>query len=233
MARVTPRVLTVSVGRPREKAWAHIGRTSIDKRPVTGPVAVHELGIEGDQVSDTRHHGGPDQAVHAYAREDLDFWEGEIGTPIRDGRFGENVTTVGIDLNDLEIGTRLRIGDEVDGVLLEVASVRIPCNDFKGWMGETGFEPRAWVRRFTAAARPGPYLRVLETGTVAAGAPVEVVHRPGHGVTVRDMFVALNTDRSRLPDLLAIDDLVPRVRMKVDQFVRQVAPLLPPPEPVA
>ncbi|HWJ66465.1 MAG TPA: MOSC domain-containing protein [Nocardioides sp.] len=226
-------VRSISVGIPQEKEWAGIGRTSIDKRPVVGPVAVHPLGLAGDQVSDTRHHGGPDQAVYAYAREDLDFWEAELGMPIRDGHFGENLTTAGIDLNTLEVGTRLRIGDEVDGVLLEAVSVRTPCNDFKGWMGETGFEPRAWVRRFTAAARPGPYLRVLETGTVAAGAPVEVVHRPGHGVTVRDMFVALNTDRSRLPDLLAIDDLVPRVRMKVDQFVRQVAPLLPPPEPVA
>lgn len=226
-------VRSISVGIPQEKEWAGIGRTSIDKRPVVGPVAVHPLGLAGDQVSDTRHHGGPDQAVYAYAREDLDFWEAELGMPIRDGHFGENLTTAGIDLNTLEVGTRLRIGDEVDGVLLEAVSVRTPCNDFKGWMGEAGFEPRAWVRRFTAAARPGPYLRVLETGTVVAGAPVEVVHRPGHGVTVRDMFVALNTDRSRLPELLVIDDLVPRVRVKVEQFVRQVAPSLPPPEPVA
>ncbi|KRC46080.1 MULTISPECIES: MOSC domain-containing protein [unclassified Nocardioides] len=230
---MTARVLTISVGSPQDKEWAGIGRTSIDKTAVAGRVRVHELGIEGDQVSDTLHHGGPDQAVYAFAREDLDFWERELGRPIRDGQFGENLTTVGIDLNALEIGTRLRVGDEVDGVLLEVVYVRTPCNDFKGWMGESGYDPRAWVKRFAAAARPGPYLRVLETGTIEAGAPIEVVHRPGHGVSVSDMFVALNTDRSRLPELLVIDGLLPKVRMKAEDFVRQVAASLPSVDPVA
>ena len=88
------------------------------------------LGIEGDQVSDTVHHGGPDQAVYAFAREDLDFWARELGREIRDGQFGENLTTVGIDVNEAEVGERWRIGTAV----FEVASVRIPCNDFKNWM---------------------------------------------------------------------------------------------------
>ncbi|MDQ6527003.1 MOSC domain-containing protein [Nocardioides sp. LHD-245] len=226
-------VRTISVGLPRDREWAGIGRTSIDKRPVRGPVTVHPLGIEGDQVSDTRHHGGPDQAVYAYAREDLDFWEQELGRPIRDGHFGENLTTEGIDVNALEIGTRLRVGVPGVGILVEAVYVRTPCNDFKGWMGESGYDPRAWVKRFTAAARPGPYLRVLETGLIAPGDPVEVVHRPGHGRTIRDMFVALNTDRSRLPDLLVVDGLLPKVRAKAEEFVQRTAGSLPPTEPVA
>ena len=93
--------------------------------------------------------------------------------------------------------------------MLEIASVRTPCNDFKCWMGLSGFDNTAWVKRFAAERRPGPYLRVLATGSIAAGDPIEVVHEPDHGVTVRDMFVALNLDRSRLPELLAIDDLAP------------------------
>lgn len=227
-----PHVITISVGSPRAKEWAGLGRTSIDKRAVLGPVAVHPLGLAGDSVSDTRHHGGADQAVYAYAREDLDFWEAELGRPIRDGQFGENLTTAGLDLNGLEVGTRLHVGDPAEGALLEVAYVRTPCNDFKGWMGESGFDPRAWVRRFTAAARPGPYLRVLKTGTIAAGDPVELVHAPGHGVTVRDMFVALNTDRSRLPELLVIDGLSAKARRKAEEFVQRTASPLPPVEPV-
>jgi MOSC domain-containing protein YiiM len=229
---VIPSVLAVSAGRPQAKEWAALGRTSIDKANLAGPVAVHELGIEGDTVSDTRHHGGPDQAVYAYAREDLDFWERELGRPIRAGQFGENLTTEGIDLNALEVGTRLRVGDEVDGILLEAVHVRTPCNDFKGWMGESGFDPRAWVKRFTAEARPGPYFRVLEPGTITVGAPIDVVHRPGHGVSIRDMFVALNTDRSRLPELLVIEGLVEKVRVKAEEFARRAVPPLPPVEPV-
>ena len=226
-------VRSISVGQPQDRDWAGIGRTSIDKRPVGGPVAVHALGIDGDSVSDTKHHGGPDQAVYAYAREDLDFWETELGTPIRDGQFGENLTTEGIDLNALPIGTRLRIGAPGVGVLLEAVYVRTPCNDFKGWMGESGYDPRAWVKRFTLEARPGPYLRVLETGTIAPGDPIELVHVPVHGKTIRDMFLALNTDRSRLPELLVVEDLLPKVRAKAEEFVQRTAGSLPPAEPVA
>jgi MOSC domain-containing protein YiiM len=210
-----PQLLTVSVGQPKDADWAGIGYTSIDKRPVTGPVKVTELGVAGDQVSDTVHHGGVDQAVYAYAREDLDFWEAELGRPIRDGQFGENLTTEGIDLTHIPVGTRLQIGD----VVLEVASIRTPCNDFKGWMGLNGFDNTAWVRRFMLERRPGPYFRVLETGSIAAGDAIEVLHRPDHGVTVRDMFVALNLDRTRLPELLAIEGLAPRVRRKVEEYL--------------
>ncbi len=226
-------VRSISVGRPQDKAWAGLGFTSIDKQPVTGPVEVHALGIDGDQVSDTKHHGGLDQAVYAFAREDLDFWEAELGLPIRDGQFGENLTTQGIDLNALPVGTRLRIGDPAVGVLLEAVAVRIPCNDFKGWMGESGFDPTAWVRRFTAQGRPGPYLRVLETGTIAPGDPIEIAHLPDHGVSVSDLFIALSTDRARLPELLAIEGLLPKFRAKVDDFVQRSAGSLPKPSGVA
>lgn len=212
-----PSILAVSVGRPQVREWAGIGRTSIDKRNVAGPVAVGELGIDGDQVSDVVHHGGPDQAVYVYAREDLDFWEGELGRPIRNGQFGENLTTEGVDLTTLEVGGRLQVGG-ADGPLLEVAHVRTPCNDFKVWMGEGGYDASAWVKRFTREARPGAYCRVLRVGTLTAGDPVEVVHRPEHGVRVCDMFVALHTDSSRLPELLAIDQLPPKVLRKVEEF---------------
>ena len=208
-------VRSVNVGLPQEAAWAEIGRTSIDKRPVAGPVRVHRLGLGGDQVSDTRHHGGVDQAVYAFAREDLDAWAERLGRDVRDGQFGENLTTQGIDVNEAEVGERWRIGTAV----LEVASIRIPCNEFKGWMGECGYDRTAWVRRFTAVGRPGPYLRVVEEGVLAAGDPVEVVHRPGHGVTVTTMFKALTTDRALLPELLRVDGLVDEAREKAEKYV--------------
>src|SRR6478736_8317082 len=138
-----PSVISVNVGRPRDADWAAIGRTSIDKHRVTGAVHVGVLGLEGDQVSDRRHHGGVDQAVYAFAREDLDAWATELGLDIPDGQFGENLTTLGIDVNEAEIGERWQIGD----VLLEVRSIRTPCNDFKAWMGRNGYDSSAWVRR--------------------------------------------------------------------------------------
>lgn len=217
-ARVTSALLrSVNVGRPRDVGWAGLGYTSIDKRPVAGPVRAHHGGLVGDVVSDTQHHGGPDQAVYAFAREDLDVWARELGREIRDGQFGENLTTEGIDVNEAEVGEQWRIGT----TLLEVAYVRTPCQDFKAWMGESGYDARAWVRRFAAACRPGPYLRVLGEGELCAGDAIEVVHRPGHGVTVSTMFRALNVDHALLPELLRIDGLAARAREKVTRITER------------
>lgn len=208
------RVRSVNVGMPREAAWAGIGRTSISKHPVAGPVRVTWTGPEGDQVSDTRHHGGPDKAVYAFAREDLDRWERALGRPIRDGLFGENLTTTGIDVNEAEVGERWRIGS----VVVEVASVRTPCNDFRSWMGLSGFDNTGWVKRFRADARPGPYLRVVQEGVLQAGDVLEVVHRPGHGVTVSMMFRALMGEPELLPRLLEVDGLVEEARRKAEAY---------------
>ena len=203
-------VVSVNAGMPREFEWAGIGRTSIDKQPVSGVVQVGRLGLEGDQVSDTRHHGGIDQAVYAFAREDLDFWAAELGRDVRNGHFAENLTTVGIDVNDAEVGERWSVGSTV----LEIAMVRIPCNDFKNWQRVNGFDDRAWVKRFAQRGRPGPFLRVIQEGQVQAGDDLVVVHQPGHGVTVSMMFRALTTEPALLPELLKVDNLAGVARRK-------------------
>ena len=182
-------LVSVNVGRPREAAWAMIGRTSIDKVAVPGRVDVRRLGLAGDEVSDTRHHGGADQAVYAFAREDLDRWAEAFGLPVPDGMFGENLTTVGLDVNGAEIGERWRVGDPTgDHAVLEVTMFRTPCQTFKAWLARNGYDDRAWVRRFAEDLRPGAYLRVVVPGTVRVGDPIEVVHRPGTDVTVASWF---------------------------------------------
>jgi MOSC domain-containing protein YiiM len=197
------KVLTVNVGVPRDDPWKSKGATGIDKRPVGGPVRVSapgpkgdgSVGLAGDRVFDIAHHGGTYQAVYAYAREDLDWWQSEFGSPLRNGAFGENLTTVGLGVNDALIGERWRVGPHL---VLEVSCPRIPCGTFQGWLARDG-----WIKRFTAAAMPGAYLRVIEPGPVSAGDPVTVQHRPGHAVTVALTFRALTTEPGLLPSLLA------------------------------
>lgn len=214
-----PRIRSVNVARTRAAAYASIGRSAIDKRPVTGAVHAARLGLEGDEVGDPRHHGGPDKAVYVYAREDLDFWAGELGQEIPDGRFGENLTTEGIDVNAAELGERWQVGDAV----LEVASVRTPCATFRGWQVEGGYDARSWQKRFTLAGRPGPYLRVIGEGPLGVGDDVQVLHRPGHGVTVATLFRAITTEPELLPELLAVDELVPQARASAERWVAEHA----------
>lgn len=196
------RLLSVNIGRPRPNPWKDTTVTGIDKRPVDGPVRVTEpgpkgtgaVGLAGDRVYDIKHHGGTDQAVYAYAREDLDAWAAELDKPLGNGAFGENLTTEAVDVNGALIGERWRIGD----VLLEVSCPRIPCSTFQGWLEQEG-----WIKRFTAVAKPGAYLRVIEPGQLRAGDPVTIEARPGHDVTVAVTFRALTTESSLLPGLLA------------------------------
>ena len=197
------RLLSVNVGKPRDNPWKPVALTGIDKRPVSGPVQVTApgpkgtgaVGLAGDRVYDVKHHGGSDQAVYAYAREDLDEWQTELGVRLRNGVFGENLTTECVAVNDALVGERWRIGDEV---LLEVCCPRIPCGTFQGWLGRSG-----WIRRFTEAARPGAYLRVIAPGPIRAGDPVVIEHRPDHDVTVAVTFRATTVEPELLPRLLA------------------------------
>ena len=210
------RVVSVNVGLPRDETWAgNLKRTAIDRRPVAGPVEMDLLGLAGDEVADTKHHGGTYQAVYAFAQEDGEYWADRLGGPVRPGLFGENLTTAGIDVNAARLGERWRIGT----VLLEVVSVRIPCSVFKNWLDLHGHDARHWQKRFTAVGRPGPYLRVLEPGTLAAGDEVVVEHRPDHDVTVSTMFRALTTERHLLRHLVGLDRIDPEAVRAAERYV--------------
>jgi MOSC domain-containing protein YiiM len=202
-------VVSVNVGMPREVDFetSELSRTAIEKHPVDGPVAITTAGVSGNACANTRFHGDEHMRVYAYSVEDYRWWDTELGSSLRPGDFGEQLTTEGIDLNDALVGETWRIGSAV----LQIAHVRTPCLTFKGWMGHTGHDATAWVRRFALAGRPGPYFRVLEEGTVQAGDPITVLERPDHDVTVSTMLRALLTEPVLLPRLLAVDGLKPWV----------------------
>ena len=144
-------------------------RTGLWKRPAAGRVRVHELGLAGDLVGDLRIHGGRDKAVYAYAYEDTEWWEAELGRDLGPGFFGENLTLRGIDASGALAGERWAVG----AALLEVTEPRTPCWKLAEKAGEPGF-----MKRFLAAGRSGTYLRVVIEGGVAAGDEARVLSRP-------------------------------------------------------
>ena len=173
------RIVSVNVGRPAPVE--HLGRpreTAIRKSPVGARVAVRGVNVEGDDQADRRVHGGPDQAVYAYAREDYAWWETELGCSLAPGTFGENLTTEGVDVSDAHVGERWRIGS----LVLEVTRPRLPCWKLGQRMGDQRF-----VARFADAGRFGAYLRIVAEGDVAQGDVVRI-DRSNAGVdTVRSV----------------------------------------------
>ena len=211
-------ILSVNVAVPERSTAKHVGITGINKQPVSHPVQVRapgpkltglHSGLVGDQIFDVKSHGGDDQAVYAYAREDYDWWQEQLDRELPGGLFGDNLTTTGVDVNGAVIGEQWRIGGEL---VLEPTFGRIPCATFQAKMRE----PR-WVKRFARENRPGAYLRVVSPGAVQAGDPVEVVDRPGHGITIGYAFRAWMNEPELLPELLKVDGLPADLREAVEQ----------------
>ena len=160
------RVVSVNTGRPRPvERLGQLRQTAIRKEPVAERVAVRGVNVEGDEQADRKVHGGPEQAVYAYASEDYAWWERELGQALAPGTFGENLTTDGVDVSDARVGERWRIGQ----LLLEVTRPRLPCWKLGQRMGDQRF-----VARFGDEGRFGAYLRIVEEGDVAAGDVIEV-----------------------------------------------------------
>ena len=175
-------IVSVNVGRKRP--IEHLGRlreTAIRKEPVAERVAVRGVNVEGDDQADRRVHGGPEQAVYAYAREDYEWWERELGRPLEPGTFGENLTTAGLDVTGAQVGERWRIGK----LVLEVTRPRLPCWKLGQHMGDQRF-----VARFGDAGRFGAYLRIVEEGDVAEGDEVTVDRSAAVADTMRSLGFA-------------------------------------------
>src|ERR1051326_9508488 len=111
------RIVSVNLAVPEPNPATGVGLTGITKRPVDHLVTVRapgprttglHSGLVGDQIFDIEHHGGDDQAVYAYAREDYDWWQARLSRRLGNGLFGENLTPEGVDVNGAGIGARWR-----------------------------------------------------------------------------------------------------------------------------
>jgi MOSC domain-containing protein YiiM len=162
--------------------------TAIGKRARSGPVAVHPLGLEGDEQADLSVHGGLSKAVYAYPAQHYAFWQtvrAQAKVSLWDealppGSMGENLTLEGVDESRLWIGDRLVL----PGCVLAVSEPRQPCFKFNAAMG---FNQAAKLMQQSGFC--GTYLAVIEPGSVTAGDAFEL--RPGpREVTIRELFMA-------------------------------------------
>jgi MOSC domain-containing protein YiiM len=152
-------------------------QTGIFKQPVAGPVLVSKNGLPGDFIGDSKHHGGPDQALYLYGGADYEWWVAELGQEIAPGTFGENLTISGLESGPAQIGAILHIGE----VILQVTAPRIPCGTLAGRMKIPNF-----VKQFRFSGRPGLYCRVLQEGLVKAGDQVTLEQYSNPTVTLAE-----------------------------------------------
>jgi MOSC domain-containing protein YiiM len=177
-------VVSVQIGTPRTVGEPHSAdpmtrafTSAIWKQPVTGPIPVGRLGLEGDQVANTKVHGGPDQALLMYAAAHYPLWEAQWGRDgLVPGAFGENLTVSELTEESVCIGDVFDIG----AARLQVSQPRQPCATLA-----RRHQVPDMITLVQRNGRSGWYLRVLREGVLAAGDPIALVDRPHPEWTVR------------------------------------------------
>ncbi len=207
------RLDSIQIGKSEPSAAAVVGTSGINKTDVERAIVSID-GLVGDEVADTKRHGGPGQAVYIYTREDYAYWESELGRSFSGGAFGENLTVSGFSSADLWIGDRFVFPS---GVILEASAARIPCGVF----AERIAEP-AWVERFKRARRPGVYCRVIEGGELEAGTNIDPVPVEGDSILVLETF-DLSYDRSASAERLTAALATPVAERNRDGYVERLS----------
>jgi MOSC domain-containing protein YiiM len=179
-----PRIVAIFVAQP--KALPDEGnevRSAIYKEPVTGPVMVRRLNIDGDAQGDLTVHGGVDKAVYCYPSEHYPLWSDELRRELPYGTFGENLTVAGFSEDSLHLDDVLQVG----GVILQVSQPRFPCFKLGIKMGDQRF-----VQRFQRSGRSGFYCRVLQEGVIEPGVGITLVEQHPKRPTIADIVARRN-----------------------------------------
>jgi MOSC domain-containing protein YiiM len=181
-------LISLNVARPRLTVYnGKTINTGIFKEPVSGPIALRTLNLDGDRQADLKVHGGPNKAVYGYPSEHYEFWRKELpGTNLPWGMFGENFTTEGLFERELHVGDRLRIGS----ALVVVRQPRVPCYKLAA-----KFKRNDILARFLRSGRSGFYFSVEQEGTVKAGDSFENLSHEPQAITIAEMNHLFADDR--------------------------------------
>lgn len=174
------KLVSINIGKEQtQQRKDYVETTGIYKMPLSGAVEIKSLGIEGDAICDTKHHGGPDQAIYVYGSRDYEWWANEFEREFAPGMFGENLTISGLESGSFNIGDYLHVGT----VTLQITAPRIPCGTFATRMSDP-----QWVKKFRKAERPGMYCRVIKEGLVQAGDEVRLEKYSGATLSLVQMY---------------------------------------------
>ncbi|MBQ9880083.1 MAG: MOSC domain-containing protein [Clostridia bacterium] len=119
---------------------------------------IEDFGFEGDA-----HAGNWHRQVSLLAKESIERARGMRTDGLCHGMFAENITTEGIVLHTLPVGTRLRIGDTA---VIEITQIGKECHD--------GCAIRELVGQ-CIMPKEGVFGKVITGGTVRAGDDIAVI----------------------------------------------------------
>lgn len=210
-----PTITAIQTGRPKRldrdgDPWT----SAIFKEPVSGPILLRRVNLEGDEQADLRVHGGPDKAVCVYSGDHYPVWR-EHFPRMQPGAFGENFTVADCTEATVCIGDIYQAGD----AMVQVSQPRQPC-----WKLGRKWDAEELPALVAKSGRTGWYFRVLTEGSVAAGDPLLLTKRLYPTLTLTRLNIAMyvrgeDTPWNDLKELAACPELSRSWR---DAFTRRL-----------
>lgn len=206
---------SIHAGKPKTVTWQGKNvTTGIYKDPVTQPVMVRKLNIDGDGQADLTVHGGEDKAVYAYPEEAYAWWNKELNKTLAEGFFGENLTVRGLDESQMAIGDIYQVGE----CQLQVVQPRFPCSKLGVKFGDMSI-----IKTFMKSGRPGVYFRVIKEGFIQAGDGWKLIQSEPVRIPVTvlwDFYQTKKIDEVTGLNLLGLGSLNESWRKKIQDALR-------------
>lgn len=145
-------------------------KSGINQKHSCEQLLVAEGAVTGDSQADPKHHGGLDRVLHHFPREHYgQYRRWDMISGFKDApTMGENISTVGLDETQVNIGDIIQIGE----VLLQVTQPRSPCFKLNLQFGHNEF-----ALAMQQSGRCGWFYRVIQTGTIYAADTIKLVER--------------------------------------------------------
>jgi MOSC domain-containing protein YiiM len=210
-------IVSINVGLPQTIVYQ--GKelvTGIYKSPISSPLYVSKVQLDGDGQADLVFHGGEDKALCVYCEEHYSYWEQKLDRKLSFGAFGENLTVRGLLEDEVSIGDTYEMGDAI----VQISQPRQPCHklakrhdvvDLADQVQETGFT--------------GYYIRVIKEGVIPVQPKVKLIAKHEAGVTVayaNQIKYHDKTNNEGVEKILAVDALSASWR---DSFAKRLAEL--------
>ncbi|WP_293631214.1 MOSC domain-containing protein [Shewanella sp. CG12_big_fil_rev_8_21_14_0_65_47_15] len=144
--------------------------TGINGKQATEQLIVHLDHVEGDTQADPKHHGGLDRVLHHFPREHYgQYRRWDLITRFEDAPcMGENISTVGLNETQVNIGDVLQIGQ----VTVQVTQPRSPCFKLNLQFGHRDF-----ALAMQQSQLCGWFYRVLTPGVIQLQDKIELLER--------------------------------------------------------
>jgi MOSC domain-containing protein YiiM len=132
-------------------------RKGVRKTPATQVLLKADFGIEGDAHASSNWH----RQVSLLALESIEKMK-LLGLDVSEGDFAENITTKGIELTGLPVGTKMKIGP----ALAQVTQIGKRCHTKCEIYRQAGD---------CIMPKEGIFVKVLSGGAVRKGDPIEIL----------------------------------------------------------